>query len=326
MILVHLYPRSTAPSTRPRKLERASNPRSALARLAGSSDRPSCVPAHDARLNLDQEISGHAHHPHTTRLPPLPDSLRITMASVLPPPHHLHDTYTSRFQPSLSTPPSLSALGSPLSLSHSHPRFPPPPYRGAYHPSVEYHPHYDPYAAAMPPPPLPRKRNRSASPSSPSGDSEYDPGSKPRKGATAAKLPPGHKIGPNGRPMSREQLRKANHSLIERRRREKINSALADLRGMVPGLGEENGGKGGEFKLEVSHKAAHVGAGAGPGMETGPRAQARNGARLTAGLGAHRRAHARAQAPHRGPRGRGRAGCQAPPPVDHHHGLEHGCR
>jgi len=51
--------------------------------------------------------------------------------------------------------------------------------------------------------------------------------------------------------MSREQLRKANHSLIERRRREKINSALSELRGMVPGLGED-GGKGGEFKLEVS--------------------------------------------------------------------------
>ncbi|TXT11083.1 hypothetical protein VHUM_01834 [Vanrija humicola] len=52
--------------------------------------------------------------------------------------------------------------------------------------------------------------------------------------------------------MSREQLRKANHSLIERRRREKINAALSDLREMVPGLGGEGaGGKGGEFKLEV---------------------------------------------------------------------------
>ncbi|KLT40263.1 hypothetical protein CC85DRAFT_304309 [Cutaneotrichosporon oleaginosum] len=103
----------------------------------------------------------------------------------------------------------------------------------------------------MPPPPLPRKRNRSVSPNS-SGDSEYDPVTKPRKAAgPSSKLPPGHQLGPNGRPMSREQLRKANHSLIERRRREKINAALADLRGMVPGLGEENGGKGGEFKLEV---------------------------------------------------------------------------
>lgn len=54
-----------------------------------------------------------------------------------------------------------------------------------------------------------------------------------------------------GKDMSREQLRKVNHSLIERRRREKINAALNELRRMVPSLGE-NGGKGGEFKLEVS--------------------------------------------------------------------------
>ena len=51
--------------------------------------------------------------------------------------------------------------------------------------------------------------------------------------------------------MSREALRKANHSMIERRRREKINAALGDLRDMVPGLGDQT--KGGEFKLEVSH-------------------------------------------------------------------------
>ncbi|WWD08499.1 hypothetical protein V865_006611 [Kwoniella europaea PYCC6329] len=50
--------------------------------------------------------------------------------------------------------------------------------------------------------------------------------------------------------QSREALRKANHSLIERRRREKINAALGELRRMVPGLGED-GGKAGEFKLEV---------------------------------------------------------------------------
>ena len=58
--------------------------------------------------------------------------------------------------------------------------------------------------------------------------------------------------------MSREALRKANHSLIERRRREKINFALGELRGMVPGLGEESGtgGKGGEFKLEVGHHSS----------------------------------------------------------------------
>lgn len=55
-----------------------------------------------------------------------------------------------------------------------------------------------------------------------------------------------------GKGLSREQLRKVNHSLIERRRREKINAALDQLRCMVPGLGEASGGKGGEFKLEVS--------------------------------------------------------------------------
>lgn len=54
--------------------------------------------------------------------------------------------------------------------------------------------------------------------------------------------------------MSREALRKANHSMIERRRREKINAALGDLRDMVPGLGGET--KGGEFKLEVGLRFA----------------------------------------------------------------------
>ncbi|OCF41276.1 hypothetical protein I317_04934 [Kwoniella heveanensis CBS 569] len=58
--------------------------------------------------------------------------------------------------------------------------------------------------------------------------------------------------------MSREALRKANHSLIERRRREKINAALGELREMVPGLGE-GGSKGGEFKLEVLERTvAHM--------------------------------------------------------------------
>lgn len=63
----------------------------------------------------------------------------------------------------------------------------------------------------------------------------------------------------------RESQRKINHSIIEKRRREKINAALAELRSLVPenggGLdGEEGdceggtgGGKSGkgEFKLEV---------------------------------------------------------------------------
>jgi len=63
----------------------------------------------------------------------------------------------------------------------------------------------------------------------------------------------------------RESQRKINHSIIEKRRREKINAALAELRSLVPegggvvdgeegdgegGGGGKGGGKG-EFKLEV---------------------------------------------------------------------------
>lgn len=55
----------------------------------------------------------------------------------------------------------------------------------------------------------------------------------------------------SSKPLSREALRKANHSLIERRRREKMNKAFSDLRGMVPGLAPEEAGAKGEFKLEV---------------------------------------------------------------------------
>ncbi|WVR08397.1 hypothetical protein IAU60_005452 [Kwoniella sp. DSM 27419] len=81
------------------------------------------------------------------------------------------------------------------------------------------------------------------------------PRSSTRNGSTkrksTASTPSGPVSGARPTKMSREALRKANHSLIERRRREKINAALAELRQMVPGLGEEGGGKGGEFKLEV---------------------------------------------------------------------------
>lgn len=190
------------------------------------------------------------------------------MASVQRPPCSSQDTYTSRFRVDLSLPATLSAI-------HRSPEFllPPLPYPPPVRRYSTDGASIDVYA--MPPPPVPtharkRKHDRSPSPapessaSPPSeGDSEYDPrkmraapsgaGGKQRKPQSSSSTP-NVKTGPNGRPMSREQLRKANHSLIERRRREKINAALADLRSMVPGLGEENGGKGGEFKLEVSHE------------------------------------------------------------------------
>lgn len=155
----------------------------------------------------------------------------------------------------------------------------PSPVRLAYPPSPEPERErtfrYD-YDRTMPPPPLPMKRKysddreapdpRSSTPpasasaaSEDEHDSEYNPRSRGGKAKrpsapTPAKTPAGGKAaaGPNGRPMSREALRKQNHSLIERRRREKINFALSELRGMVPGLGGDGpGGKGGEFKLEV---------------------------------------------------------------------------
>lgn len=124
------------------------------------------------------------------------------------------------------------------------------------------------YDRSMPPPPLPTKRKyedgeREAPRSSRSPESDEDSEYNPRRAgsakskrappAAASKTPAGKvTTGPNGRPMSREALRKANHSLIERRRREKINFALGELREMVPGLGGDGpGGKGGEFKLEV---------------------------------------------------------------------------
>lgn len=84
--------------------------------------------------------------------------------------------------------------------------------------------------------------------------------------------------------QSREALRKANHSLIERRRREKINFALGELREMVPGLGDEKGGKAGEFKLEVSPTLATC--------QCGIRGHDTDG---VTGTGTNRHTHARAQ-------------------------------
>jgi hypothetical protein len=114
----------------------------------------------------------------------------------------------------------------------------------------------------MPPPqttimPFPRKREQTSSPEDSEEEEEYQPGPSISTSKRAKKAPSGGGSGnAKGTKMSREALRKANHSLIERRRREKINFALGDLRGMVPGLGEEKGGKAGEFKLEVCRLAA----------------------------------------------------------------------
>lgn len=110
----------------------------------------------------------------------------------------------------------------------------------------------------MPPPqtttmPFPRKREQTSSPEDSEEEEEYQPGPSTSKRARKAPASVGNGGSGKGTKMSREALRKANHSLIERRRREKINFALGELRGMVPGLGEEKGGKAGEFKLEVSY-------------------------------------------------------------------------
>ncbi|WVQ95761.1 hypothetical protein IAU59_002860 [Kwoniella sp. CBS 9459] len=91
-------------------------------------------------------------------------------------------------------------------------------------------------------------------PRPPSKSIKQSVGTKKRNaGACSSATTPSQGQGGSGGKMSktsREALRKANHSLIERRRREKINAALGELREMVPGLGE-GGSKGGEFKLEV---------------------------------------------------------------------------
>ena len=98
--------------------------------------------------------------------------------------------------------------------------------------------------------PFPRKREQTSSPEDSEEEEEYQPGPS-SSSKRVKKAPGGVSGGGKGTKMSREALRKANHSLIERRRREKINFALGELRGMVPGLGDEKGGKAGEFKLEV---------------------------------------------------------------------------
>lgn len=104
--------------------------------------------------------------------------------------------------------------------------------------------------------PFPRKREQSSSPEASEEEEEYQPGPSTKR---AKKGPSGSGAGSGkGTKMSREALRKANHSLIERRRREKINFALGELRGMVPGLGDEKGGKAGEFKLEVCRSASFL--------------------------------------------------------------------
>ena len=147
------------------------------------------------------------------------------------------------------------------SMSTSHPPIAPPIEPLA---ALKIHPPPITYSETMPPPSTaPRKRKlvpstaAASSPSTASGeaedeDPEYAPEPSTSKRAAKSKA----KAGP-GRALSREALRKANHSMIERRRREKINAALGELRQMVPGLGD-SGGKGGEFKLEVSEVVEHV--------------------------------------------------------------------
>lgn len=86
------------------------------------------------------------------------------------------------------------------------------------------------------------------------GGPTFQSGSKrSRVSSSSGTVNAGAEMAPKVRQLSREQLRKANHSLIEKRRREKINAALQALRDMVPSLGgPDTSGKAGEFKLEVS--------------------------------------------------------------------------
>ena len=89
----------------------------------------------------------------------------------------------------------------------------------------------------------------SLSPSSTSSDTRA---SLPPVSTAAAPRRRGRKpAGPLSK-SAREQLRKTNHSVIEKRRREKINEALASLRELVPHEKQEGEKKEDkEFKLEV---------------------------------------------------------------------------
>ena len=87
--------------------------------------------------------------------------------------------------------------------------------------------------AGEPAAPLPNLQLRAPTP---------PPSTTPRRGRKPA--------GPLSR-SAREQLRKTNHSVIEKRRREKINEALAALRQLVPNDKPDGEKEEKEFKLEV---------------------------------------------------------------------------
>ena len=116
------------------------------------------------------------------------------------------------------------------SMSTSHPPIAPPIEPLA---ALKIHPPPITYSETMPPPSTaPRKRKlvpstaAASSPSTASGDAEdEDPEYAPEPSTSKRAAKSKAKAGP-GRALSREALRKANHSMIERRRREKINAAL----------------------------------------------------------------------------------------------------
>lgn len=172
----------------------------------------------------------------------------------LPPPHRLPSTFSTHTDsPSCSGSPSLPLAG--LSSLKTLDRTMPPP---------SFVPRKRKLAPALSSP------SPSASPTPDAEDADDDdyapvipvagPSKRSTKGTSSAgpsaSAGSSSRAGGGGKTLSREQLRKANHSMIERRRREKINSALGELRDMVPGLGGET--KGGEFKLEVSLRLAYV--------------------------------------------------------------------